>query len=146
MDIKAGLYSYLTSKALLTALVGSRIYPDVAPQGATIPYLTFIVADSIPTKHLQGASALADDMVTIKIHASTSEERDSVKEALRNILHTRRNTTLTPASGNIDMRSCTLEHIHDNYSSPQDGSETGGAFQAEMDFSIKFVEAVPTLP
>ena len=41
MSLEAAFYSRLTGHAGLSALVGTRIYPKQAPQGATEPYITY---------------------------------------------------------------------------------------------------------
>lgn len=143
MDIKSGLFTYLMSKTDLTTLIVTRLYPDQAPQSVTQPYVTYEVQDTEHMNHLLGASALADYMITFTVNASSSESRDSVKEALRNILHTRSNITL--ATGSIQMRSATLQGVHDSKVDPVDGSETS-LFQCEMDFRVIFFETAPTLP
>lgn len=142
MDVKSGIYAYLISKPLLTALISERLYPAVATQGAALPYVTYEIEDGNHERHLSGASALADFYFTFTIHSSTSESRDEISEALRNILHTRRNTALT---GSIDMRSAALEGRRDSYDDPVNADETG-VFVCEMDFVIKIFETLPTLP
>lgn len=143
MNLKAGLYSYLMSKTLVTDVIGADLFPEAAPQGTELPFVTYEFPDDRPTECLTGASALTNVAVIFTIHAETPDSRDAVKEAFRNVLHARRNTTL---DGPIDMRSAFLTSIRDLYDSPPDGSETGGAFKAEMDFTIIFFETVPTLP
>lgn len=147
MDIKSALYTYLQTKTLITALIGDRLYVENAPQGVAHPYVTYEVTDSVPTAHLGGASAYADDQFSFSIHADMPEDRDAVKEALRNILHTRRNVQLTDAgSVTINIRSITLTHVKDSHQQPVDGSETNGLYECEMDFTIIYYETVPTLP
>lgn len=142
MDIKTAIYAYLQTKTLLTALISTRLYPGVAEQVVTKPYVVFEVADDQHERHLSGASALANYMITFTVHAATVISRDDVSEALRNILHTRKNISLT---GSIDMRSATLETRFDSSPTPADGTENG-LFQAELDFTIILFETLPTLP
>ena len=48
MGIEAGIYSRLTGSTAITALVGTRIYPQVVPQGASYPNARFlIISDEI---------------------------------------------------------------------------------------------------
>lgn len=39
--IEADLYTYLTSQSTITNLVGNRIYPDAAPQSASLPLIVY---------------------------------------------------------------------------------------------------------
>lgn len=41
MPIEATIYTRLSGFAGLTAHVGNRIYPNLAPQGVTLPYIVF---------------------------------------------------------------------------------------------------------
>lgn len=41
MTIEADLYTRLTGHAGLSALVSTRVYPLLAPQDATLPYVTY---------------------------------------------------------------------------------------------------------
>ncbi len=41
MSVEADLYTRLTGHAGLSALAGTRVYPQVAPQDVTLPYLVY---------------------------------------------------------------------------------------------------------
>jgi len=41
MSVKGAIYSRLSNFTALTNLVGLRIYPGIAPQNTTLPYVTF---------------------------------------------------------------------------------------------------------
>jgi hypothetical protein len=145
MDIMAGLYAYLNTKTLLTSIIGvDGVYPDEASQATEAPYVTVAFEDSETVRYMQGASALATYFPTFKVHASTSLERTSVTEALRNILHGRINYYLT--SGGINVRESWLLGKHDSLDDSGDDSETRNLFCCEMDFKMTVVETVPTLP
>lgn len=53
MSIESDLYSGLTGHAGLSALISTRLYPDVAPQNATRPY---VVYQRISTRKFQAIS------------------------------------------------------------------------------------------
>jgi hypothetical protein len=50
------MYGVLAADATLTGLVGSRIYQDVAPGGATFPYVVFFLLDPGDTLNTTGTS------------------------------------------------------------------------------------------
>lgn len=41
MNIEQGLYKHLSGTTVLTALTSDRIYPLIAPQGASVPFITY---------------------------------------------------------------------------------------------------------
>lgn len=45
------IYSTLTTDAILTALIGTRVYRDQAPEAATFPFIAFSQIDAIPVKN-----------------------------------------------------------------------------------------------
>ena len=54
MSIEATLFSTLNNDATLTTLVGSKIYPQVAPDNAAVPYITYQVIVGTPHNKLVG--------------------------------------------------------------------------------------------
>jgi len=48
MGIEAGIYSRLSGSTAVTALVGTRVYPQVVPQGASYPNVRFaVISDEV---------------------------------------------------------------------------------------------------
>ena len=56
MSIESTFYNALQNDATLTTLVGSRIYPQVAPDGAATPYITYQVVVGTPHNRNNGAA------------------------------------------------------------------------------------------
>jgi len=50
--MKAGIaiYAILSNKAAITNLVGTRIYPESAPEGAAMPYIVYSVVGNSPVE------------------------------------------------------------------------------------------------
>ena len=48
MSAEANLYSALTARAALTALVGNRIFPDVIPEDCALPAIVYQRASTSP--------------------------------------------------------------------------------------------------
>lgn len=148
MDLKAALYAYITGKSAFGNLCVDRLYPEYASQNVTLPYVVMEIEDSNHPDHLRGGSAMTEDVVTFTIYAVTSESRQSVREAMRNILHGRQHVSITVAdtpSYSLELIDCRLDATHESYLPPTDGTEIG-RFVLEMDFKITWVEAAPTLP
>jgi hypothetical protein len=61
MTIEAALYTYLSTHAGLSALIGTRIYPITIAQGAAMPAIAYQLIDDLPVH-----SGIAD----VKVHAA----------------------------------------------------------------------------
>ncbi len=68
-NVEAVLYSKLTSFAGVTALVADRVYPLLAPQDITRPFITYQRISSPRIKNLQGASYTAQTRFQIDCYA-----------------------------------------------------------------------------
>lgn len=73
MSIDALIYGKLSGTSAVTALVSTRIYPDVLPEAATLPALTFTCSQGPPTyltdgniDHIRG---------TFKCHVIVAENK-----------------------------------------------------------------------
>ena len=145
-DFKRGWYSYLQSLASISGgIFADRVYPDVAPQGVSFPYVIYYTQDTDKVRHLNAASELSIDTITTLVFAASSEDRNTACELLRNALHGRKNVDFPQSSGSLDVRNITLLGLTDSYEEPTDGSEQG-AFVTQMDFQVSWVEPAPTLP
>ncbi len=151
MNVKEALVTYLKTKTLLTAIIGTgtnaRIYPETAPQDIDISngsYVVFQVTDTEHPEHMGGACAYAENTFLFSIYADTVARRHALKEALRNLLHTRRNLVLSTSEGSIEIRTIKLLSCADGYFDSPDGGETG-AFAQDMTFLVVFFETLPTL-
>lgn len=140
MTIESALYSYLSNKASITSLVSTRIYPQVAPNSAAYPFITYNVINEEPTHSMSGAVGLTHLTVQIDVWCNTVANRVAVSEALRNALD-----GFTGAMGaeNLSIRNCFLEN-RTNFNET-DGEGKTPVYRSSMDFSIWHVETVPTL-
>jgi hypothetical protein len=80
MSLKASLYTYLSTYAGLTALIGTRIYPsgDV-PQGPVIPYCVYSRPNSERVYSHQGFSSLTDDNLQINCYSTTTLSVEAIE-------------------------------------------------------------------
>lgn len=80
MSLKTSLYSYLSTYAGLTALVGTRIYPsgDV-PQSPIVPYCIYSRPNSERTYSHQGYSSLNEDNVQINCYNTTTAGVEAIE-------------------------------------------------------------------
>jgi hypothetical protein len=83
MDISVALYSYLSNYAGLTALVSTRIYPTIAPQGATIPCVVIQKISGNRNHTMQGDIPLTNQIHQISIYAESHASQVAIAAQIR---------------------------------------------------------------
>ncbi len=71
MDLGQSVHARLTNYAPLTALVGTRVYPTLLPQGVTFPAVNYLTVSNVRSYSHQGRSYLARARVQISCWAET---------------------------------------------------------------------------
>lgn len=147
MNLRAAVFTFLQSKTLLTNLIGTALYADIAPQGTnnTKPYIVYSCPDYAQGLHYGGAVSYAGLQFRFTIYAATPISREAVFQALRNILHGRVGYVISDGVVNINVQSSELLDCGDAYSGSPDAGELG-TFEQDLTFLFRYHEAVPTLP
>ena len=141
MTIESALFSYLSTKAEVTAEVSTRIYPQPAPQEADYPFITLMVITDNPEHHMGGAAGLTNVGMQIDIWTETIPERVEISEVIRNVLDGFRGNMGTE---NLNIRSCFMQNRANFLESDTEG-KASPVYRSSMDFSIWHVESLPTL-
>ena len=86
MSTGKAIYGILSANAGVTALVSTRIYPDMATQNTAFPFVVYSVQGLTPSDTKDGASKL--DMVDVSImsFAKTYAEAQDIAAACRTAL------------------------------------------------------------
>ena len=71
MSAETAAYSTLSGSAPVTALVGTRIYPDIVPQEHPLPAIALARIDTEYVTTIHGGEALAS-FVTLEVHCLAS--------------------------------------------------------------------------
>ncbi len=141
MTIETALFSELSTTAEVIAVVGTRIYPQVAPATVAYPFIVYSVISSLPEHHAGGASDLTNVSLQIDVWAETVGELLTIVEVIRNDLDGFKGDMGTE---NLDIRSCFLE-TRRTFEEPDPRGRKAPVFRSDMDFSIWHVSSVPTL-
>lgn len=81
------IYSRLTSDAPTAAIVGTRVFPDEAPQkNRTFPLIVYELTDQQNVRSYSGSSGLASRIVRIECAARTKEAAQALAEAVDDAL------------------------------------------------------------
>lgn len=93
MSMSSDLYTYLSTYANLTALIGMQVYPvDAVPKTAKLPYVTYEVVDN-PGHHLMGAdAALYSPSYELSVFSATIDNIKAIEAVLLTALKDYRGT------------------------------------------------------
>lgn len=83
MSIGKVIYNVLKDNAGVSALVGTKIYPMVAPQGTASPLVVYQRIDNDPNDTKTGTSKLDFHRVQITAWGATNTEAESLDDAIR---------------------------------------------------------------
>lgn len=93
------IYYKLSNNAGVTALVGTRIYPQVAPQTETRPLIVYSIISDVPTNTKSGGSTLDAYRVQITCLADSvdtyngQDKINAIGEAVRSLFEFIQNDT-----------------------------------------------------
>lgn len=124
MSLKSGLYNYLSGLSGLSALVATRIYPDMAPAQADLPYIVYSIVSSEHVRHTDGASNFASRRVQFDVYGASALSVDNVFMQLRAALESKLGTIGT-GPNQVVVISSGIESERDDYIAPTDGGQVG---------------------
>ena len=139
MSIEAAWYSLLTNKASIASLVGTRVYPEIAPLGTITPYITYTIIGEPHFHHMLGATGIAVASIQTDCWGSNTKEAAELGDALRDAFDGFRGT-----SASIAIRKCFLVNRSSSFEFVSDGKEQG-EHRKILDFSVGFLESLPNL-
>ena len=80
------IYNLLRTDSDITNLVGGRIYPQIASQGADFPFIVYLLVDVDPSDTKSGVSTLDQSRYDIVVASKTYSEVSTITELVRNRL------------------------------------------------------------
>ena len=83
MNEGRAIYTILTEDAGVSAVVGTRVYPQVAAQGAAFPFVVYLLQDNTPSDTKSGVSTLDEIRYDIVAAAETYSALSSLTERIR---------------------------------------------------------------
>lgn len=83
MTIGKAIYTLLVTDGTISAAVGNRIYPDMAAQQATFPFIVYQVIGNVPTDTKDGTSKLDSVRVQIDTYANTYTSAQDISDRVR---------------------------------------------------------------
>jgi len=95
-ELETAVYSALTGDATVSGLVGTRIYPLVAPQDAALPAIVYQrISQQARVSH-SGNSCLARTRLQVLSISESYSGAKALAKAVQDVLHTRRDQAADP--------------------------------------------------
>lgn len=133
------LYSFLTGKTAITTLVSTRVYPQMLPQNATLPAITWHCYGVESEYQLDGATGWAIASYQIDIWANTLASATAIGEAVRNALQ-----GYSGKIGNDTVHVVLLQNQILLYEAPA-RSDDQPIHHCAQQYRIIYPESLPTL-
>lgn len=86
MNEGKAIYSILTNDSDVSALIGTRVYPQVAAQDAAFPFVVYVLQDNTPSDTKSGVSTLDEIRYDIVAAAETYSQLTDLTEKIRTAL------------------------------------------------------------
>lgn len=99
MSAETQLYATLSAHAGLTALVGTRIYPDAIPENSALPAVVYIRANTVPTYSIGGVLLCEEVRLALSGWSKTRAEAEAVADQVQAALQASGNPITDRNSG-----------------------------------------------
>lgn len=139
MAIGQDVRTYLLTKASITTLLGTRIFPNKIPQkNSSWPCVVYQIISQNPGHVLSGCAEYAETRIQFDVYSDTALVRDSLTEALRNVLQ-----GFSGTMGSSTVSSVVYKNSIDLYEPPADSSDVG-LYRNTADYWFRHNHAAPT--
>jgi hypothetical protein len=143
VSVTRALFDHLAADAGVSALVGTRIYQELAPAGSALPRITFSMVSEQYQETLQGATTeLAWSNVQIDAWGSSIDSALAVAEAVRQSLQGYIGSMGTQS---LEVPHATVRNRQGLFSEPESGADIA-IYRVMVDARIINRQTVPALP
>lgn len=133
MKTEEAIYKHLSTDSTITAIVGTRIYPVLAPQDASYPCLVYQRLGSEPVHAMANDATLREVTMVFASLAKTYSGVKTLQDVLEDSIKDFSGTL--GGAGGVTVQRIMLDGISDGYDFEAD------AFMTIMDYTIWAVEA-----
>ena len=133
MDIYDALVAKIKATPAITALIGTRLYPDEIPQGDALPAVYYQTISDVKDHHLTGQLELEKPMIQFTVQAATKNSAADVAEAIKTALVDYQGTI----SG-VQIQYIRLENEIPSFYRASDGIKAH--YTHDLEFQVFFVK------
>ena len=128
-NAETAIYSILSNDSTLTAIIGTKLFPVVAEQGAANPLVVFSIISERPTNAMGVDINPVESTIQISCYSDTGAQALSIKDAVKNALQRYQGT-----SGGVVVQDIFYENQRADY----DGELK--EHRRDLDFRVYFEE------
>lgn len=132
MEIGKAIYNILYNGGTgsVADLVGTRIFPNVAPQTTEFPFIIYDVTGVVPNDTKEGVSSLDTNSVMISCYSKTYSEASDLAQKIRIAMDRINEGTY----GGEKIQSSQFQSYNDIF---DDSSGDAGVYRKALDFEIR---------
>ena len=130
MEIGKAIYNILSTTTNISDLVGTRIFPNVAPQTTTFPFIIYDVNGVQPNDTKDGASTLDTNDVMISCYSETYSQASDLAQKIRVAMDRINEGTY----GGEQIQSSQFQSYNDIF---DDTSGDAGIYRKALGFEIR---------
>ncbi len=133
-SVETELYFLLTNDAGVTAIISTRIYPNIALQGAALPHLVYKQLSGPRDEVMEGPSGLVESRFEMNCWSDTYSETRDLADAVRALLD--------GYSGTADAVEIQAIHLVDESDTPAltPGTDVIKRYGKRLDLTVWFKE------
>lgn len=108
MKVGLAIHSLITGNTPVQTLISGRVYPELAPEGATTPYIVYSVRSNQPSNNKRSTPVDEAQVEIFSVDSSyggANDLADKVRAALD-----RKNISVSVSEGTIDVQSITYDN------------------------------------
>tara|TARA_R110000751_G_scaffold46775_2_gene104963 strand:- start:4134 stop:4535 length:402 start_codon:yes stop_codon:yes gene_type:complete len=131
MESGLAIYNILANNSPVSAIVGTRIFPNVAKQTTSFPFIIYDVQSENPTDYKQGVSSLDTDNVMVSCYCKTYSEASDLAKKIR--------TALDRVSGTYNgvvIQSIKYDGYNDLFT---ESSADQGIYRKALQFNLRII-------
>lgn len=132
---EAVLRTALVATTSVTSMVGTRIYPLLAPKTASLPFITWRRAGITRQHNLSGPMGVPDVSVEMQTFAATYEDAREVADRVRLVLDGYGGTV-----NNVEVKHVSLENESDDFVQLA-GGDLPPVYQVTQTFNVLWQES-----
>lgn len=135
MELGKAIYNLLSTNSDVSALVGTKIFPMVAPTKTIFPFIIYETYNDNPTNEKDGVSKLDEFDVRITGYHQSYETLCRISSAIRLSLDRIITYPSTIVAG-VTLQSVNFENIREEFDSD---SGKRGVYRQQLQFKIRVI-------
>lgn len=142
-SLRQAISHALRSDPYILSLVSTRSFPNVVPQTAALPSLTYQIVSIVRGHHLTATDGVNRAVVRFGVCTKNLTDGETIAEAIRQRFDGFHGALSTSSGGSVVVIETLSLDEADGYTEPQDG--TGRPFNFTLlDYLIRYREPRPT--